>query len=147
MFLHLVKQVDICIYCTQTVPLETWSHCCIKVLVDGISNLTIGLCLLNYVTGTLVVSVCFCLLNWHAYSLCVFLPGHGKFETLGAFGISCMLLTTAGGIAWHAISVLQVFSFSFAVFLQTCPVLKLIIIVYQTSLHLLKLILFITSMD
>ncbi|GAB4829808.1 Metal tolerance protein C1, variant 3 [Ancistrocladus abbreviatus] len=32
--------------------------------------------------------------------------GHGKFETLGALGISCMLLATAGGIAWHAIDVL-----------------------------------------
>ncbi|KAG6575848.1 Metal tolerance protein C1, partial [Cucurbita argyrosperma subsp. sororia] len=28
--------------------------------------------------------------------------GHGKFETLGALGISSMLLATAGGIAWHA---------------------------------------------
>uniref|UniRef100_A0A9I9DB58 Cation efflux protein transmembrane domain-containing protein n=1 Tax=Cucumis melo TaxID=3656 RepID=A0A9I9DB58_CUCME len=28
--------------------------------------------------------------------------GHGKFETLGALGISTMLLATAGGIAWHA---------------------------------------------
>ncbi|KAG9444786.1 hypothetical protein H6P81_016126 [Aristolochia fimbriata] len=33
--------------------------------------------------------------------------GHGKFETLGALGISCMLLGTAGGIAWHAVDVLQ----------------------------------------
>ncbi|ONK69891.1 uncharacterized protein A4U43_C05F27930 [Asparagus officinalis] len=32
---------------------------------------------------------------------------HGKFETLGAIGISCMLLTTAGGIAWHAVNALQ----------------------------------------
>ncbi|CBI32245.3 unnamed protein product, partial [Vitis vinifera] len=32
--------------------------------------------------------------------------GHGKFETLGALGISCMLLATAGGIAWHAVDVL-----------------------------------------
>ncbi|KAA8549188.1 hypothetical protein F0562_000872 [Nyssa sinensis] len=32
--------------------------------------------------------------------------GHGKFETLGALGISCMLLATAGGIAWHALDVL-----------------------------------------
>ncbi|XP_047312776.1 metal tolerance protein 2 [Impatiens glandulifera] len=29
--------------------------------------------------------------------------GHGKFETLGALGISLMLLGTAGGIAWHAL--------------------------------------------
>ena len=35
-------------------------------------------------------------------------PGHGKFETLGALGISCMLLATAGGIAWHAFDLLQV---------------------------------------
>ncbi|XP_068658875.1 metal tolerance protein 2-like isoform X2 [Aristolochia californica] len=35
--------------------------------------------------------------------------GHGKFETLGALGISCMLLGTAGGIAWHAVDVLQGF--------------------------------------
>ncbi|XP_062143323.1 metal tolerance protein 2 [Alnus glutinosa] len=32
--------------------------------------------------------------------------GHGKFETLGALGISCMLLATAGGIAWHALQLL-----------------------------------------
>ncbi|XVF80475.1 hypothetical protein PTKIN_Ptkin15bG0077200 [Pterospermum kingtungense] len=32
--------------------------------------------------------------------------GHGKFETLGALGISCMLLATAGGIAWHALELL-----------------------------------------
>ncbi|CAI9105346.1 OLC1v1004252C1 [Oldenlandia corymbosa var. corymbosa] len=32
--------------------------------------------------------------------------GHGKFETLGALGISGMLLLTAGGIAWHAVDVL-----------------------------------------
>ncbi|BAS84167.1 metal tolerance protein 2 isoform X1 [Oryza sativa Japonica Group] len=33
--------------------------------------------------------------------------GHGKFESLGALGISSMLLVTAGGIAWHAFDVLQ----------------------------------------
>ncbi|KAM1395600.1 hypothetical protein FF1_031369 [Malus domestica] len=33
--------------------------------------------------------------------------GHGKFETLGALGISCMLLATAGGIAWHALDLLM----------------------------------------
>ncbi|KAG6703867.1 hypothetical protein I3842_07G106200 [Carya illinoinensis] len=32
--------------------------------------------------------------------------GHGKFETLGALGISSMLLVTAGGIAWHALDLL-----------------------------------------
>ncbi|KAL5712960.1 Metal tolerance protein C1 [Ranunculus cassubicifolius] len=32
--------------------------------------------------------------------------GHGKFETLGALGISGMLLATAGGIGWHAIDML-----------------------------------------
>ncbi|XP_057965905.1 metal tolerance protein 2 isoform X2 [Malania oleifera] len=32
--------------------------------------------------------------------------GHGKFETLGALGISGMLLVTAGGIAWHALDLL-----------------------------------------
>ncbi|KAL5862835.1 hypothetical protein ACOSQ3_000349 [Xanthoceras sorbifolium] len=32
--------------------------------------------------------------------------GHGKFETLGALGISCMLMATAGGIAWHALDLL-----------------------------------------
>ncbi|XP_022899096.1 metal tolerance protein C1 isoform X2 [Olea europaea var. sylvestris] len=31
---------------------------------------------------------------------------HGKFETLGALGISTMLLATAGGIAWHALDIL-----------------------------------------
>ncbi|CAI0446061.1 unnamed protein product [Linum tenue] len=34
--------------------------------------------------------------------------GHGKFESLGALGISSMLLVTAGGIAWHAFDVLHV---------------------------------------
>ncbi|KAJ1297153.1 hypothetical protein BS78_01G356200 [Paspalum vaginatum] len=34
--------------------------------------------------------------------------GHGKFESLGALGISSMLLVTSGGIAWHAFEVLQV---------------------------------------
>ncbi|KAK3151598.1 hypothetical protein QOZ80_3AG0247910 [Eleusine coracana subsp. coracana] len=33
--------------------------------------------------------------------------GHGKFESLGALGISSMLLVTSGGIAWHAFEVLQ----------------------------------------
>ncbi|KAJ0979761.1 hypothetical protein J5N97_015235 [Dioscorea zingiberensis] len=33
--------------------------------------------------------------------------GHGKFETLGTLGISSMLLVTAGGIAWHAVDILQ----------------------------------------
>ncbi|XP_004309367.1 PREDICTED: metal tolerance protein 2, partial [Fragaria vesca subsp. vesca] len=33
--------------------------------------------------------------------------GHGKFETLGALGISCMLLGTAGGIGWHALDILM----------------------------------------
>ncbi|KAK9282317.1 hypothetical protein L1049_005231 [Liquidambar formosana] len=32
--------------------------------------------------------------------------GHGKFETLGALGISFMLLATAGGIAWHTLDLL-----------------------------------------
>nr|GEX62535.1 metal tolerance protein 2 [Tanacetum cinerariifolium] len=32
--------------------------------------------------------------------------GHGKFETLGALGISGVLLVTAGGIGWHALDVL-----------------------------------------
>ncbi|KAI3829596.1 hypothetical protein L1987_03722 [Smallanthus sonchifolius] len=32
--------------------------------------------------------------------------GHGKFETLGALGISSVLLLSAGGIAWHALDVL-----------------------------------------
>lgn len=36
------------------------------------------------------------------------LLGHGKFETLGALGISGVLLATGGGIAWHAIDVLVV---------------------------------------
>lgn len=33
--------------------------------------------------------------------------GHGKFETLGALGISGMLLVTAGGIGWHAADILM----------------------------------------
>ncbi|MCD7447922.1 Metal tolerance protein C1 [Datura stramonium] len=32
--------------------------------------------------------------------------GHGKFETLGALGISAVLLASAGGIGWHALDVL-----------------------------------------
>ncbi|KAI8574690.1 hypothetical protein RHMOL_Rhmol01G0374000 [Rhododendron molle] len=39
--------------------------------------------------------------------------GHGKFETLGALGISVMLLGTAGGIAWHALDILVVGSVLF----------------------------------
>ncbi|KAJ4753550.1 Cation-efflux pump FieF [Rhynchospora pubera] len=35
------------------------------------------------------------------------LKGHGKFESLGTLAISSMLLVTAGGIAWHAVDVLQ----------------------------------------
>jgi divalent metal cation (Fe/Co/Zn/Cd) transporter len=41
-----------------------------------------------------------------------FVLGHGKFESLGALGISSMLLVTSGGIAWHAFEVLQVYYFS-----------------------------------
>ncbi|XP_010506821.1 PREDICTED: metal tolerance protein C1 [Camelina sativa] len=33
--------------------------------------------------------------------------GHGKFETLGALGISSMLLATGCGIAWHALHLLS----------------------------------------
>ncbi|KAL8215396.1 hypothetical protein R6Q57_004845 [Mikania cordata] len=33
--------------------------------------------------------------------------GHGKFETLGALGISGVLLLSAGGIAWHALDVMM----------------------------------------
>ncbi|KAK4843568.1 hypothetical protein QYF36_010040 [Acer negundo] len=33
---------------------------------------------------------------------------HGKFETLGALEISCMLFTTADGIGWHALDLLLV---------------------------------------
>ncbi|KAG0483464.1 hypothetical protein HPP92_011548 [Vanilla planifolia] len=33
--------------------------------------------------------------------------GHGKFESLGALGISAMLVGTAGGIGWHAFEILQ----------------------------------------
>lgn len=40
------------------------------------------------------------------------LLGHGKFETLGALGISSMLLITAGGIAWHALDILVVHFYS-----------------------------------
>jgi divalent metal cation (Fe/Co/Zn/Cd) transporter len=34
--------------------------------------------------------------------------GHGKFETLGALGISAMLLATGSGIAWHALDLLSI---------------------------------------
>jgi len=39
------------------------------------------------------------------------ISGHGKFETIGALGISCMLLATGGGIAWHAVDLLMVLKF------------------------------------
>lgn len=39
------------------------------------------------------------------------ISGHGKFETLGALGISGMLLLTGGGIAWHAVDILMVWKF------------------------------------
>lgn len=42
-------------------------------------------------------------------SFIIFPPGHGKFETLGALGISTMLLATAGGIAWHTLDLLLVY--------------------------------------
>lgn len=45
-----------------------------------------------------------------------FAAGHGKFETLGALGISCMLLATAGGIAWHALDLLLVWYVSYSFF-------------------------------
>lgn len=47
------------------------------------------------------------------FSFCLSFPGHGKFETLGALGISVMLLGTAGGIAWHALDILVVGSILF----------------------------------
>lgn len=37
-----------------------------------------------------------------------YLSGHGKFESLGALGISSVLLGTAGLIAWHAFDILVV---------------------------------------
>ena len=49
---------------------------------------------------------CFC--NYTIVFFLAFLSGHGKFETLGSLGISCMLLLTAGGIAWHALEILLV---------------------------------------
>ena len=57
--------------------------------------------------------------SYHSHLLA---KGHGKFESLGALGISCMLLGTAGGIAWHAIHVLQVKSsnFSYLQFVLYC---------------------------
>lgn len=36
------------------------------------------------------------------------LLGHGEFETLRTLGISTMHLSTAGGIAWHALDSLAV---------------------------------------
>jgi divalent metal cation (Fe/Co/Zn/Cd) transporter len=53
--------------------------------------------------------------------LLIYLPfvlGHGKFESLGALGISSMLLVTSGGIAWHAFEVLQVYYFSLSKFVR-----------------------------
>ncbi|KAI3449519.1 hypothetical protein Pfo_006184 [Paulownia fortunei] len=46
--------------------------------------------------------------------------GHGKFETLGALGISGVLLATAGGIAWHALDVLlEIYSAAPEIFNQS----------------------------
>ncbi|GJP85835.1 hypothetical protein CLOP_g15930 [Closterium sp. NIES-67] len=33
--------------------------------------------------------------------------GHGKFETVGALGVSLLLIGTGGGMAWHALHLLQ----------------------------------------
>lgn len=61
---------------------------------------------------TLVLQISFLslamLMQLHNCFFLVFLSGHGKFETLGALGISSMLLVTAGGIAWHALDLLLV---------------------------------------
>ncbi|GJN07906.1 hypothetical protein PR202_ga25779 [Eleusine coracana subsp. coracana] len=43
----------------------------------------------------------------HPYGQSQSHTSHGKFESLGALGISSMLLVTSGGIAWHAFEVLQ----------------------------------------
>lgn len=57
---------------------------------------------------TLIFLPFFLTFNFFPFSL-----GHGKFETMGALGISGMLLVTAGGIAWHALDVLLVSLFTF----------------------------------
>lgn len=44
---------------------------------------------------------------FYGFHVCVS-SGHGKFETLGALGISAMLLATGCGIAWHAADLLLV---------------------------------------
>jgi hypothetical protein len=49
------------------------------------------------------------------------ISGHGKFETLGALGISCMLLATGGGIAWHAVDLLTVCEFKTPISLLCHP--------------------------
>lgn len=36
------------------------------------------------------------------------LAGHGKYESLGAFGVSVLLIGTGAGIAWNALEALQV---------------------------------------
>lgn len=41
-------------------------------------------------------------------SFAYLLTGHGKFESLGALGISSVLLATGGVIAWHAFDILAV---------------------------------------
>lgn len=53
---------------------------------------------------------------YNCFLVSLVFPGHGKFETLGALGISCMLLATAGGIAWHALDLLLV-SVTFTLYL------------------------------
>ncbi|KAL6978418.1 Metal tolerance protein C1 [Sarracenia purpurea var. burkii] len=51
--------------------------------------------------------IIFCIFHFCCLQLLFgYLLGHGKFETLGALGISVMLLGTAGGIAWHALNLL-----------------------------------------
>lgn len=61
--------------------------------------------------------------------------GHGKFETLGALGISCMLLTTAGGIGWHAIDLLfvQLLTSSYKLTLRFFMLLEYLLLAISTG--------------
>ncbi|KAF9590578.1 hypothetical protein IFM89_035896 [Coptis chinensis] len=57
--------------------------------------------LLGYLSGSIAI-----ILVQFIRVVDVVLSGNGKFDTLGALGISSMLFVTAGGIAWHAMDIL-----------------------------------------
>lgn len=63
-----------------------------------------------------------------------YLSGHGKFESLGALGISSVLLGTAGVIGWHAFDILVVGLFT--AIIPSCLVIGLF---FPPNIKLLQL--------